>query len=168
MMFISKGIPEKGGITAHLRIVSGGQICTLFGLDEELWLRGRFDIAETTSPTEEQAIREKERLEAEIRQTRRRVEQAEIACSEAREAYRRGEGQLLQMKEHLTKQIDLKSPETAEADICRQIRLLEMELLELNESITVAEKKITDKRTAEKQIPEEERAVQTAEAEISR
>jgi hypothetical protein len=57
MMFISKGIPEKGGITAHLRIVSGGQIYTLFGLDEELWLRGRFDIAETTSPTEEQVIR---------------------------------------------------------------------------------------------------------------
>ena len=57
MMFISKGIPEKGGITAQLRIVSGGQIYTLFGLDEELWLRGRFDIAETASPTEEQAIR---------------------------------------------------------------------------------------------------------------
>lgn len=57
MLFISKGIPEKGGITAQLRIVSGGQICTLFGLDEELWLRGRFDIAETTSPSEEQAIR---------------------------------------------------------------------------------------------------------------
>ena len=57
MLFISKGIPEKGGITAQLRIVSGGQICTLFGLDEELWLRGRFDIAETSSPTEEQAIR---------------------------------------------------------------------------------------------------------------
>lgn len=36
MMFISKVIPEKGGITAHLRIVSGGQIYTLFGLDEEL------------------------------------------------------------------------------------------------------------------------------------
>ena len=57
MMFISKGIPEKGGITAQLRIVSGGQIYTLLGLDEELWPRGRFDIAETTSPTEEQAIR---------------------------------------------------------------------------------------------------------------
>lgn len=57
MLFISKGIPEKGGTTAQLRIVSGGQICTLFGLDEELWLRGRFDIAETTSPTEEQSIR---------------------------------------------------------------------------------------------------------------
>ncbi len=57
MLFISKGIPEKGGITAQLRIVSGGQIYTLFGLDEELWLRGRFDIAETYSTTEEQAIR---------------------------------------------------------------------------------------------------------------
>lgn len=57
MLFISKGIPEKGGITAQLRIVSGGQVYTLFGLDEELWLRGRFDIAETTSQTEEQAIR---------------------------------------------------------------------------------------------------------------
>ena len=54
MLFISKGIPEKGGITAQLRIVSGGQIYTLFGLDEELWLRGRFDIAKTTSPSEEQ------------------------------------------------------------------------------------------------------------------
>ena len=131
-------------------------------------LRAQIDDMRLLYETEEQAIREKERLEAEIRQTRRRVEQAEIACSEAREAYRRGEGQLLQMKEHLTKQIDLKSPETAEADICRQIRLLEMELLELNESITVAEKKITDKVAAEKQIPEEERAVQTAEEEISR
>lgn len=57
MMFISKGIPEKGGITAQLRIVSGGQIYTLFGLDEELWLRGRFDIAKTVSQAEEQAIR---------------------------------------------------------------------------------------------------------------
>ena len=57
MMFISKGIPEKGGMTAQLRIVSGWQIYTLFGLDEELWLRGRFDIAETTSPIEEQAVR---------------------------------------------------------------------------------------------------------------
>ena len=57
MYYISKGIPEKGGITAELRIVTGGQIFTLFGLDETLWLRGRLDVVATESPAEEEAIR---------------------------------------------------------------------------------------------------------------
>ena len=57
MYYISKGITEKGGITAELRIVTGGQIFTLFGLDETLWLRGRLDVVATESPAEEEAIR---------------------------------------------------------------------------------------------------------------
>ena len=57
MYYISKGIPEKGGITAQLRIVTGGQIFTLFGLDETLWLRGRLDVVVTESPAEEEEIR---------------------------------------------------------------------------------------------------------------
>lgn len=53
MYYISKGIPEKGGITAQLRIVTGGQIFTLFGLDETLWLRARFEVVATATPEEE-------------------------------------------------------------------------------------------------------------------
>ena len=32
MYYISKGLPEKEGITPQLRVMSGGQIYTLFGL----------------------------------------------------------------------------------------------------------------------------------------
>lgn len=56
MLFISKGIPEKNGISAELRIVIGGQVCTVFGLEEDLWLRGRLGFAETASRDEEAAI----------------------------------------------------------------------------------------------------------------
>ena len=56
MLFISKGIPEKNGISVELRIVIGGQICSVFGLEEELWLRGRLGFAETASRDEEAAI----------------------------------------------------------------------------------------------------------------
>lgn len=61
MYYISKGIPEKGGITAQLRIVTGGQIFTLFGLDETLWLRARFEVVATATP-EEEAVRKMLRL----------------------------------------------------------------------------------------------------------
>lgn len=56
MLFISKGIPEKGGISVELRIVLGGQTFALFGLDEELWLRGHFGFAETKSREEETSV----------------------------------------------------------------------------------------------------------------
>ena len=62
MYYISKGIPEKGGITAHLRIVTGGQIFTLFGLDETLWLRARFEVVATETAEEEEAVRKMLRL----------------------------------------------------------------------------------------------------------
>ena len=62
MYYISKGIPEKGGITAQLRIVTGGQIFTLFGLDETLWLRARFEVVATETPEEEEAVRKMLRL----------------------------------------------------------------------------------------------------------
>ena len=56
MLFISKGIPGKNGISADLRIVIGGQVCSVFGLEEDLWLRGRLGFAETASRDEEAAI----------------------------------------------------------------------------------------------------------------
>lgn len=56
MYFISKGIPEKGGVSEALRIVTGGQVCTLFGLDEQLWLLGHRNIAKTTSREQEEAV----------------------------------------------------------------------------------------------------------------
>ena len=62
MYYISKGIPEKGGITAQLRIVTGGQIFTLFGLDETLWLRARFEVVATETAAEEETVRKMLRL----------------------------------------------------------------------------------------------------------
>ena len=56
MKFISKGLPEKEGITPQLRVMSGGKIYTLFGPDETVWLRGRLDVAETASVEEEQTV----------------------------------------------------------------------------------------------------------------
>lgn len=56
MYYISKGLPEKEGITPQLRIMSGGQIYTLFGLDESVWLCGRLDVAETATVEEEQTV----------------------------------------------------------------------------------------------------------------
>ncbi len=57
MLYVSKGIPEKGGLTPQLRIVIGGQTFTLFGQEEELWLRGRLDLARTASEQEAQTVR---------------------------------------------------------------------------------------------------------------
>ena len=56
MLFISKGIPEKDGISVELRIVVGGRICALFGQEEALWLRGRLGFAETNNRDEEASI----------------------------------------------------------------------------------------------------------------
>ncbi len=57
MLYISKGIPEKEGISVRLRIINGGQTYTLFGLDETVWLRGRHDFSKTTSIAEELTVR---------------------------------------------------------------------------------------------------------------
>lgn len=57
MLYVSKGIPEKGGLTPQLRIVIGGQAFTLFGQEEELWLRGRLDLARAASEQEAQTVR---------------------------------------------------------------------------------------------------------------
>ena len=56
MLFISKGIPEKDGISVELRIVVGGRICALFGQEEALWLRGRLGFAETNNRDEEASL----------------------------------------------------------------------------------------------------------------
>ena len=56
MYYISKGIPEKNGISEALRIVTGGQVCTLFGLDEQLWLLGYRGIATVDGREQEEAV----------------------------------------------------------------------------------------------------------------
>ena len=57
MLYISKGVPEKEGISVRLRVINGGQVYTLFGLDETIWLRGRLGFSMTTSIAEELTVR---------------------------------------------------------------------------------------------------------------
>lgn len=56
MLFVSKGIPEKEGISVHLRIMSSGMIYTLCDMHEAVWLRGRLNISETVSEAEKSAV----------------------------------------------------------------------------------------------------------------
>ncbi|MCR5137757.1 MAG: AAA family ATPase [Oscillospiraceae bacterium] len=116
--------------------------------------------------TKEEAQRECESLEQQVRQIRERLDRAEQACRKSREAYRTGEGRLRQLREHLEKSVDLSAPEKAAAETERELETVGAKLGELASALRTAEERIGKKRTLDARIPEEDAALKRAEAEI--
>lgn len=56
MIYISKGIVQKGSYEHRLRIIKGGQTYTLTGKEASIWLNARYSIAEVHTLSDEKIV----------------------------------------------------------------------------------------------------------------